>query len=92
MKNCIVSVLLTLSSVVVIQFGFNSYASAQFMRHMVIYGGFKDTDVYRIAKNIDILVVGKISYFQLKQLKQVNAPGIRESSGNIMMRYLTQSL
>jgi hypothetical protein len=39
---------------------------------MVIYGGFKDTDVYRIAKNIDILIVGKVSYFQLKQLKQVN--------------------
>lgn len=72
MKNYIFSVWLIFTSFVLIQFGFHSYASAQIKRHMVIYGGFKDTDVYRIAKNIDILIVGKVSYFQLKQLKQVN--------------------
>lgn len=50
----------------------NSNTNAKTKRHLVLYGGIKDAYIYPIARHADIIVVGKIRYDQLKQLKQIN--------------------
>jgi|GEM_PF-1253334 len=56
----------------VFQFAIIGQVQAKSKRHMVIYGGLSAADLYPIAQNIDILVLGNISHKYLRQLKTLN--------------------
>jgi hypothetical protein len=50
-------------------------------RHLVLYGGVKDTDIDQIARHADLLVLGRIRADQLRTVKGIN-PSI------ILLRYV----
>ncbi len=42
------------------------------LRHLIAYGGIKDKYIPAIAENVDILIAGRITHGQIRQLKNLN--------------------
>ena len=87
LKRIVFRIFLTFLIFVFSQIGLESNSNAKTKRHLVLYGGIRDRYIYPIARNADIIVVGKIRYDQLKKLKQINPNLIILSSNHLLGTY-----